>query len=347
MAHSQSSALRPRIHPLTHLVAITTRISTRNIKTSITFWPANPATRPPWTTASDRLPRPDLFQVEAPYPDCATTASDRRHTTVPCRTWPATSAIRSLLAVTPTCWISSRMSCTICIHLLISSSHVFFASVERNGETWVAVSSASTSKDFPLTESTSVVGPSSVGEATADDARTSPRGPPTPAGAVNQGCHQKKSPSTFFGPKRGFSSTLPNLTKNSWKIHVFPWKTFYFFFSLMIPKSGCFFPKSEKLACFYLTINLPLEGGFTRDQVLLFVLFLDRNKRTAWTWTATPPGSWFYCLFAACVNRWRLGEFSSYQHRPSIGWTIMFRRWYQFFTFTDWSLSRFGVSLIF
>ena len=103
MAHSQSSALRPRIHPLTHLVAITTRISTRNIKTSITFWPANPATRPPWTTASDRLPRPDLFQVEAPYPDCATTASDRRHTTVPCRTWPATSAIRSLLAVTPTC----------------------------------------------------------------------------------------------------------------------------------------------------------------------------------------------------------------------------------------------------
>ena len=38
---------------------------------------------------------------------------------------------------------------------------------------------------------------------------------------------KKKSPSTFFGPKRGFSSTLPNLTKNtcfSLKMSV------YFFF---------------------------------------------------------------------------------------------------------------------
>ena len=63
---------------------------------------------------------------------------------------------------------------------------------------------------------------------------------------------KKKSPSTFFGPKRGFSSTLPNLTKNSWKIHVFPWKwPFIFFFLVNDSQKRLFFPKKRKIGMFF------------------------------------------------------------------------------------------------
>ena len=69
-----------------------------------------------------------------------------------------------------------------------------------------------------------------------------------------QGCHQKKKSIHLFRPKTWIFIHVAKSNEKFLKNPCFSMKmTFYFFFiQLMIPKSGCFSPKSKKLACFLL-----------------------------------------------------------------------------------------------